>query len=245
MTKFATRAGLVGVTLTFISIALLVWAEPALAALACPQCFGFERLQNSIFVDPAMTQAERSRFAEVVSEGQARATHYLGALHEHPVILACVSPECSKRMREKGARALSYAQFGLKLAPRGLDSITVAHELTHIELHGRLGLVRLLSGAMPAWFDEGVAVLASDDPRYLLPEGSANRCRMEPSTELPSGMWDWMRRASADDGLYAQASCRVLRWGDAHGGRKAVLALIEQVSAGKRFESAWSEAYKP
>lgn len=242
--RFIVRTGLVAATLGVISTVLLVWTQPAWAAMACPRCFGFERLQNSIFVDPAMTQAERSRFAEVFSEGQARAAHYLGALHERPVILACVSPECSKRMRDKGARALSYAQFGLKLAPRGLDSITVAHELTHIEIHGRLGLVRLLSGAMPAWFDEGVAVLASDDPRYLLPEGSTNRCRTEPSTELPSNMWDWMRRAGADDGLYAQASCRVLLWNDAHGGRQALLALINRVSAGERFEHVWSEAKK-
>lgn len=244
MTRFIARTGLVGATLAIIATALLVWSQPAVAALACPRCFGFERAQDSIFVDPAMTQAERSRFVEVVSEGQARAARYLGALHEHTVILACATPECSKRMGDKGARALSYAQFGLKLAPRGLDSITVAHELTHIELHGRLGLVRLFLGAMPAWFDEGVAVLASDDPRYLLPEGSVNRCRMEPSTELPSNMWDWMRRAGADDGLYAQAACRVLRWGEAHSGRKSVLALIDRVSSGERFERAWSEAKK-
>lgn len=244
MPKVLARVGFSVAALTFILIALLVWAQPALAAFACPRCFGFERLQDSIYVDPAMTQAERIRLGEVISEGQARAAHYLGALHEHPVILACASPECSKRIGDKGARAVAYAQFGLKLAPRGLDSVTVAHELTHIEVHERLGMVRFLSGALPAWFDEGLAVVASDDPHYLLPEGSANRCRMEPSTDLPSSRKDWMRRAGADSRLYAQASCRLLRWSDAHGGRQALLAVIDRVSSGEPFERVWSEGNK-
>lgn len=241
MPRLIIRSGLAGVTLAIISAALLIWAQPALAALACPRCFGFERLQDSVFADPAMILAERSRLAVIISEGQARAASFFGSLHERPVILACASSECSRRMGDKGARAVSYAQFGLRLAPRGLDSITVAHELTHIEVHGRIGLVRFMPGAIPAWFDEGLAVLVSEDPRYLLPEGATDRCRSEPSNELPSSMGDWMRRASADDRLYAQAACRVLRWSDAHGGRQALLALIDRVSAGERFERAWSE----
>jgi hypothetical protein len=244
LTRFVAKVGLVGLALTFISTASLIWAQPALAALACPPCFGFERLQNSVFVEPSMTHAERTRFAEIVAEGEARATRYLGALRQQPVILACASPECSRRMHDKGARAVSYAQFGLRTAPRSLDAVTVAHELTHIEVHGRLGLVRFLSSALPAWFDEGLAVLASDDPQYLLPKGLGDRCRAEPSGELSCGMGEWMRRASVEPGLYAKASCRVLRWGDAHGGRDALLALVDRVSAGEHFETAWGHASK-
>jgi hypothetical protein len=41
--------------------------------------------------------------------------------------------------------------------------------------------------------------------------------------------------ASADEQVYAKAACRVSRWVDTHGGRGAVLDLIERLKRGERF----------
>jgi len=215
--------------------------EPAVAAVACPRCFGFERLQDSIFVDPAMPPDQRRDFLEAVTEGERRASSFLGSLRERPVIFACASAACSRRMHEGGARAVSYAQYGLHLSPIGLDVVTIAHELTHIEAHGRIGLVRLLTGALPAWFDEGLAVLASDDRRYLKPVGSGDRCTAEPIQTLPITAADWMRRAGADAMLYARAACRVQRWAGTHGGRDGLMRLIDGVGAGNSFDALWND----
>jgi hypothetical protein len=221
--------------------AVIAWTEPAVAAIACPRCFGFERLQDSIFVDSAMSTDQRLRFLERATDAEQRVSSFFEALRERPVILACASTTCSRRLHEKGARAVSYAQFGLRLSPTGLDAVTIAHERTHIEVHGRIGLVRFLTGALPAWFDEGLAVLVSDDPRYLKFVGFGDRCLAMPDQTLPIGATEWMRRASADTMLYAQAACRVQRWADAHGGRDGLLRLIDRVAAGASFDTVWND----
>ena len=53
----------------------------------------------------------------------------------------------------------------LLLSPRGLDMVMAAHELSHIELHNRVGVFRSWRET-PGWFDGGFAVLVSEDPRY-------------------------------------------------------------------------------
>jgi hypothetical protein len=49
----------------------------------------------------------------------------------------------------------------------------LAHEFSHVDLHTRIGLMRFLAGAIPAWFDESLAVIVSDDARYLKPGTTA------------------------------------------------------------------------
>jgi len=228
-------------TVLFIALgaALLAWMQPAIAALACPTCFGMERLSGEVFVDSVMSAQERARLLAMMAEGDQKVAGFYGELRENPVVIACASEVCSRRLGARGARAVSYASFGMRLSPAGLDPTIIAHERAHIELHGRLGLVRFLAGAVPAWFDEGLAVVISDDPRYLLPGDAKDRCRAEPDGDLPRGMTEWIRRTSADQSLYAKAACRVLRWANAHGGRAGLFALIDRVAGGEPFDAAF------
>ena len=93
------------------------------------------------------------------------------------------------------------------LSPRGIDPVIAAHELTHVELHARLG-----RGSVPQWFDEGLAVLVADDLRYLRPAGEGDRCLVTPTGPLPDTLSGWLRAASVDAQVYAQAACAVSRW---------------------------------
>jgi hypothetical protein len=100
------------------------------------------------------------------------------------------------------------------LSPRGIDPVIAAHELSHVEFHERLGAQRK---QIPQWFDEGLAVLVSDDSRYLLAKTAADRCRVASDEELPSTLDAWPSAASADEQVYAKAACRVSRWVGVHG----------------------------
>lgn len=234
------RSATIGtVMLITLGAAFLAWAQPAIAALACPMCFGMERLSGNVFVESILSAEDRTRFLAMIAKSEQMVAGFYGELRENPVVIACASEDCARRLGGKGAKAISYANFGMRLSPSGLDPTIIAHERAHIELHGRLGLVRFLAGAVPAWFDEGLAVVISDDPRYLLPADAKDRCRSEPNEDLPSGMTEWMRRASVDHSLYAQAACRVLRWGNAHGGRNGLVALITRVAQGEHFDSLY------
>lgn len=233
-------ARITAASLATLSVAFFVWTQPAIAAFVCPGCFGFERLSGNVFIDSAMSIDQRAKLVETLAIGEERVGRFYGVLRENPIMLACTTEICSQRLAGKGAKAVSYASFGMRLSPLRLDPVIVAHERAHIELHGRLGLVRFLSGAVPAWFDEGLAVVISDDPRYLLPADANDRCRIEPGDALPTNMGEWMRRASIDPDLYARAACRVSRWMNARGGRDGLLALVNRISVGEAFDAAYN-----
>jgi hypothetical protein len=136
-------------------------------------------------------------------------------------------------------RAFAYDAGGyavIRFSPRGLSRVIITHELTHVEVHERIGFLNHMRGAFPAWFDEGLAVLLSDDPRYLKPgRTAAERCQPTPDGELPSTPLSWDEMAGKSEWIYAKAACEVMRWMDANGGKEGVLSAIANVAIGRRF----------
>lgn len=236
----AVATGLLGLLASAVAV---VWlTQPTLAALACPGCFGFEPLYGDIFVEPAISDSQRAQLTDALHDGEKKVADFYGDLDEAPRILVCITDICAKRLGSGGAKGVSFATVGIRLAPSGINDVIIAHERSHIELHGRVGLIRFILGAVPAWFDEGLAVIVSDDPRYLLPKGAADRCRQELAGSLPVNVEEWNRAASADHDLYARAACRVSRWIDANGGRSAVFALLAALAAGGKFDQIYHDS---
>jgi hypothetical protein len=231
-------AGAVAV-LIVAGAAVTLWTQPVLAALVCPGCFGFERLSDAVYVERSMSDAERTQFRQAMAQGTERVAHFYGQLTAEPVVLACATDACSQRLGGGSSRGAAYWTVALRLAPLGLNPVIIAHERSHIELHRRLGLLKFLTGAIPSWFDEGVAVVVSDDPRYLRPAGDGDRCLAAPDSRLPQSLAAWLRAAGQQHDVYAQAACKVVRWMEAHGGEHAVTALVEHVRGGATFDAAY------
>ena len=224
----------------------LASAQPAIAALGCPGCYGFEREARRLYVDPAMPAETRATLRAALAEAPDRLAHFYGdGPASTPVVLACSDEACQRRINGGGALGVAYGSYGLRLSPRGLDGVILLHELSHIELHARFGAARaVFGGGVPAWFDEGVAVIVSGDPRYLAPEGTpGSRCRAEPGTggSLPDNGRQWRHSGAVDHALYARAACRVLRWMDASGGPLAVGRLAAALAKGGRFSDLYHE----
>jgi len=232
-------AALAAVLVAAVVVTILVF--PAGAAIACPACYGFERLEGDVFVEKGMMPQMRARLAATLGEARKRVRDFYGSFDGAPRILACASEECFRRIETHRIRGRTFADIAFILSPRGLDPLIVTHEFSHIEVHHRLGLVALARGAIPAWFDEGLAVYVSDDRRYLGPVAAADRCLVRSDEELPSAMREWMRRATGmdDDRLYAKSACRVSRWIAANGGPAAVTKLLARVSTGTSFAQAY------
>ncbi|MFC7329174.1 hypothetical protein [Marinactinospora rubrisoli] len=146
-------------------------------------------------------------------------------------MLVCATEDCYQRIGGGGSRGIAVLNRAVLLSPRGTTPEIAAHELTHVELAARLGR----AGEVPQWFDEGVAVLVSEDPRYLRPAGTADRCLTETTGPLPETLQEWLTAADADPGVYAAAACRVHRWVEANGGHDAVRDLTGRLAAGERF----------
>jgi hypothetical protein len=180
-------------------------AFPAVAATACPGCYGLDRVRKGLHVEPGVAAAQRQEVSDAVDEGTRRVAAFFGGLRATPAFVACLTDECYSGIGGGGERGIAVLNRAVMLSPRGIDPVIAAHELTHVELHTRLG-----KRTVPQWFDEGLAVLVSKDPRYVRPDG--DRCLVEPAGPLPETLDDWLRSASADAQVYAQAACAVSRW---------------------------------
>jgi hypothetical protein len=220
-----------------LTVGTAVLAYPAAAAIACPACYGYEALNSDFFVERSIAPAEREHLMTIVDDAFHRVRDFYGSMDSHPRIFICATDVCYRRLGG-GSRGMAVLDQALFLSPRGADVAIAAHELSHIELHHRLGLVGTLRRDIPQWFDEGVAVVVSKDPRYPTEPGRGDRCRAGADEPLPAARRTWIEQASHDQ-LYQKAACRVASWMAAHGGTVAVTRLIARVAGGTSFDAAY------
>jgi hypothetical protein len=223
------------VVATAVGVALVL--QPV-AAWVCPACFGLEGLDRLLYVDKAMPADERKRLSTAIAEAKAHVADFYGSLLLEPVIVACSSQACDRRLGGGGEQARNFSGWKfavIRLSPRGSNKAIIAHELSHVQAHQRVGVVNLLSGKLPAWFDEGLAVLVSGD-RGILKHGqsAAEACVRTYTGEFPLNFRDWGKLAARTPTLYADAACEVARWMDANGGKAGLLAALDAVGAGTR-----------
>lgn len=228
------RIGILLTGATIIAAASLPFIYPALAAVGCPSCYGFVKLGDGIFVQRSMTREDREQGGATIEEARARVRAFYGDLEAHPRVLLCETDDCYRPLGG-GSRGITLLDQALILSPRGTDLVIAAHELAHAELHRRIGLVATLSRSVPQWFDEGLAVFVSDDPRYLAPASSSDRCRSEPDGDLPASRAAWIETAQSAD-LYAKAACKVAKWISSHGGPEGVRRLAAGIADGGAFD---------
>lgn len=213
-----------------------IFAYPALAAPVCPACYGLTRLGPNLVVEASMPPAQRAQLQADAEAAQSIVRAFYGAFDYQPVLVACATEACDHRLGGRGARATTLSTpiaTVVRLSPRGLNTIILAHEFSHVVLHRRIGVLRQITGALPAWFDEGLAVLVSNDDRYVHPGATAQeRCLRPAEVALPTNPFEWAQRSGKDPMLYADAACRVLVWMEAHGGREGLLHAIDRVAAG-------------
>ncbi|MBD8553358.1 hypothetical protein IFT84_02340 [Rhizobium sp. CFBP 8762] len=178
-------------------------------------------------------QTDAEQAASVVSS-------YYGTFERQPILVGCSTEECDWNIGGRGAYAITISTpvaTILRLSPRGLSPTILAHEFSHVELQRRIGTRAQLTGAFPTWFDEGIAVLVSDDDRYLKPGRTASeRCIRNTEGPLPITPFEWSAIAGGDHMIYADTVCRVLHWMDGNGGRDGVLQAIAAVAEGAVFQ---------
>lgn len=212
----------------------LVLAYPSVAATTCPRCYGLVPVQDGLYAEPDLSDADRQRLVEMHRDAVARVDGFYQGRRSQPTVLACLTRDCYQRIGGGGERGVAVRNQAVMLSPRGVDPVIAAHELAHVEFHLRLDASR---DQIPQWFDEGLAVLVSNDERYLLPPTGPDRCRAAAPEPLPRTLTAWLTAASADEQVYARAACRVYRWVEAHGGPPAVLDLVDRLNRGEPFAS--------
>lgn len=219
-------------------IVTLGFAFPAAAAAACPTCFGFEREASGAYIEQSASPTDRTEISIILDEARQRVSGFYGSLRSNPRILICVTPSCYQRIDGGGSKGMAIMTFALFLSPHGTTPVIASHELSHIELHARLGLWQTWRRAAPQWFDEGVAVAVSGDPRYLAPVSATDRCLVAPDGPMPAGRSAWIENADIGN-FYAKAACLIVRWMAQHDGSTSVVHLADQLAHGVPFAVAF------
>jgi hypothetical protein len=206
--------------------------------LLCPWCFGFEHLERGLFVEAQASPAYRRKLLGWTHDSRQKIRGFFGSQQSDATIFACVTLPCYGRAERHGAQTLgiSFLDWLIVLSPQIDSEVAITHELTHVELHNRLGPKMF---EVPAWFDEGLAVNVSDDPRYLAPPSNDDRCLMEPAGPLPRTTFTWVRATQTTNQPYGEAACAVSRWLESNGGPGAVQKLIASINAGAPFAKAF------
>ncbi|WP_329081419.1 MULTISPECIES: hypothetical protein [unclassified Streptosporangium] len=230
----AMVAGLVVAAVAGVAVAF-----PSVAATTCPGCYGMKQVRTGLYLEPGLPAARERQVAEVVDAANRRVAGFYGGRRSSPDILACLTATCYQKIGGGGERGIAVLNRAVMLSPNGVDPVIAAHEMSHVELHTRFGSG---AGPIPQWFDEGLAVVVSGDPRYLKPETSGDRCRVSTQEALPQTLDDWLRMAKADQDTYAKAACRASQWLEANGGSKAVLELIEHMNGGGELPASLAAA---
>lgn len=182
-----------------------------------------------------MSSAQRIEFLKTVDAAKARVSKFFQGLQGHPKILGCSTEDCFvANSRGAAPKGQSYGSSALILSPRGLNVVIVAHELTHIELHVRVGTFRAWR-TVPAWFDEGLAVLVSQDPRYSEAAWMAatqNGRHLTTNDAIRWGKRGWLE-------TYGTARHEVGAW-YARAGHEGLMRLIANLKQGEPFNEAIS-----
>lgn len=239
---WVVRSAVLIAVLSAVCFSVLVWRAKPVAAAVCPQCFGFVNSSGRIYVQRGMPVGEQSLAKRTLALADARILEFYGNVEYHPRVLICYTQACIQKIGGGDSASGSVGAFVLLLGPKGIDVIDITHELSLVEVSGRIGMYRSVMGAVPAWFDEGVAVVASDAPEFVAMQGVNQRGCLHASTgDLPADKTKWIEEASEYPFIYAQAGCRVARWMAARGGSHAVIRLLAQVAKGRTFERAYAE----
>lgn len=186
---------------------------PVLAAL-CPGCFGFTKIADGIYIEPN-AGADGSEILRRYTVATQRVERAFGPIEKHPRVLVCFTETCNAVMGGHQTLALTYGDKLFYLGPYGHNTAIIAHELSHVVLHARLGMRG--QKHFPAWVDEGIATYVSQDARFDLDPSSCEAIQ----EDLPTSAKDWRRTAGREAGKYSDlyygaAGCKVANWLKAH-----------------------------
>lgn len=211
---------------------------PGVAPMLCPWCFGFERLEPGLYIEKTASESARQQTEATLHQSKLAVGRYFGPLQSDPDIFVCVTQGCYLNAERRGGQTvgISFLDWVVLLSPRANTKVALAHELSHTELHTRLG-PRMF--AVPIWFDEGLAVNISDDPRYLAPPGSDTRCTVPRPKRMPLNGATWVSATEASNTPYAEAACLVSIWLQEQGSVNGVLKLVSDIKAGVPFSRAY------
>ena len=208
---------------------LLSTAVPGPHRVLFADSFGMSEIAPRIWTD---APARKTEILGLIDNAQTRVAEFFGD-SATPVLVICTRRPCAKTFGIR-ANGLSFADNLVIIAPRGVTLGTLTHELTHSRLHRSMGLRNIFAQPFPTWFDEGLATLIADHPRWQGRITTAHRNRVRKVQRF--WQWDDAFRDLGVGRAYRAAAAEVREIED-RVGRAGLADLIRRVDAGQDFDT--------
>ena len=206
----------------------VLYKEPVFRAYLCPSCFGLTEIEPQIYLEASDDVAQAKIHADIL-QAQRDIEAFFQPPFSLPTMLICLTEICQNRLGGSQALGLAYGTVFILISPKGANRTIITHELAHIAVGRQLGSLAMVSGRLPAWFFEGLAVIVSRDARYLtFPAGGY------PDVTLPQSFREWRRRSGLEHAqLYAAAAFKVSQWMDQNDGVFGVRVALKALAKGE------------
>ncbi|MCI2399372.1 hypothetical protein [Aliiroseovarius subalbicans] len=194
---------------------------------------GVVQIAPNVFIDDRVKAEKALRDLE---QARAQVARFFGPAQSDPRIILCTTAPCKTTYLGKGGpRGKTWAYHVVALGPKGVNRMIMAHELSHAELHRRMGLRDVLDHRFPSWFDEGLASYISRDDRLSAPTPE----RIARIKQVRTAR-QWGRVVTQLGWKQAYGAAMVLVEDVAQaGGDKALRHLITEVMTGADFDHVW------
>lgn len=199
-------------------------------------------ISQRVFLNSAVTPETRTRILGLVEQARAQVTAFYNGLVSDPEIVVCTTTDC---FRKAGGVGLGFSDgSNILISPYGGNTAIISHEWSHVELANRLGGFARVVAKVPQWFDEGLAVLASQAPEFSEEAWlkATDKGRNAPSLSELESLSDWIRITGTDGAnmqlSYGTARHEVGRW-YAKVGHAGLMRLIDALNRGEGFYAAY------
>lgn len=223
------------------------------ARMGFPKASGLDEVDRGLYVEPSMTADQRQALLERIDVGRAAVVAFFGEVTTTPYVVACLTEACDRRFGSYGQRAAAYADFAIRLSPKGLSAPLIAHEWSHAEVYRRAG-GWWYARKLPRWFDEGIAVVVADEPRHSEDNWREIQARGLPTPRLDElrsfADWDAALRKYGETEGDVPGNLRVVYTAAGHevrafvscAGKAGVVRVLDAMRSGSSFEQAYEAA---
>lgn len=216
--------------------------------ILAPSWIDMEEIAPDIYVNIDMNTTQQQKLLTQIPQAKQYVKDVWGEVVSKPIIYACSTSECAKSLGI-GANAHQVLNH-IVLSPKALNKELISHEWSHAELYKRVGGFWNWK-EIPTWFDEGLAVLVSCEPRHDERAWTKikNRNLKYPSTNELITMKQWHQATkkynkNIDSSeivvSYATAGHIVKEWYD-EVGSNGLTYLINEVKNGASFDKIYNK----
>ncbi len=229
------------------ALVAMVGAGPLMERKIFTSTFKVEEVADNVYVGVEMPPSDRRKFLQNYARARQKVAAFFGRASGNPRVIACSTWECYERIggprpgNGKVQHGAAYGRRFFQISPASLgDLTTVIHEYAHIEIANRLGR-RGKFQALPVWFNEGLAVVVSEDPKRseeaykkMLAKGPPPNVR-----KLVSGA-QWAAAPGSICDYYTASAHEVRKWMKQAGGPRAVVELLARLRDGEDFDTVFN-----